>query len=112
LSPRFVNCEVCQTEGRILTNSGGPDDVDHGVCPECNGERVVEVETHRITIDDLEENMADRPYQIYRHSAVGRVLYDTQCTQEAADASVLTGTGAHPGQRFEIVKRGDLGTGK
>jgi hypothetical protein len=42
---RFINCEVCQTEGRILTNDGGPDDVDHGVCPECNGERVVEVET-------------------------------------------------------------------
>lgn len=42
---RFINCEVCQTEGRILTNDGGPDDVDHGVCPECNGERVVEVDT-------------------------------------------------------------------
>jgi hypothetical protein len=42
---RFINCEVCQTEGRILTNDGGPDDVDHGVCPACNGERVVEVET-------------------------------------------------------------------
>lgn len=40
---RFINCEVCQTEGRILTNDGGPDDVDHGVCPECNGERVIEI---------------------------------------------------------------------
>jgi len=42
---RFINCETCQTEGRILTNDGGPDDVDHGICPACNGERVVEVET-------------------------------------------------------------------
>jgi hypothetical protein len=53
LSPRFVNCEVCQTEGRILTNDGGPDDVDHGVCPECNGARVVEVETQSVTMEDL-----------------------------------------------------------
>lgn len=51
---RFINCEVCQTEGRILTNDGGPDDVDYGVCPACNGERVVEVETQPITIDDLD----------------------------------------------------------
>lgn len=50
---RFVNCQVCQTEGRILTNGGGPDDVDHGICPECNGERVVEVETNPVTLDDL-----------------------------------------------------------
>ena len=53
MSTRFINCEVCQTEGRILTNDGGPDDVDHGVCPECNGERVVEIECEPITLDDL-----------------------------------------------------------
>lgn len=51
---RFINCEVCQTEGRILTNDGGPDDVDHGVCQACNGERVVEVETQPIVMDDLD----------------------------------------------------------
>jgi hypothetical protein len=45
MKARFINCDVCHTEGRILTNDGGPDDVDRGVCPECNGERVVEVET-------------------------------------------------------------------
>jgi hypothetical protein len=45
MKARFINCETCQTEGRILTNDGGPDDVDHGVCPACNGERVVEIET-------------------------------------------------------------------
>ena len=42
---RFVNCEVCQTEGRIYTSNGGPDEIDNGVCPACNGECVVEVET-------------------------------------------------------------------
>lgn len=42
---RFINCKICQTEGRILTNDGGPDDVDHGPCPYCSGARVVEVET-------------------------------------------------------------------
>ncbi len=41
----FINCDVCQTEGRILTNDGGPDDVDHGICPDCDGDRMVEVET-------------------------------------------------------------------
>lgn len=50
----FINCEACQTEGRILTNDGGPDDVDHGVCPECNGECVVEVETEPVTLEDWE----------------------------------------------------------
>lgn len=50
---RFINCDACQTEGRILTNDGGPDDVDHGVCPECNGECVVEVETRPIEMEDL-----------------------------------------------------------
>lgn len=45
VSPRFINCEVCQTEGRILTSNGGPDEIDNGPCPACNGECVVEVET-------------------------------------------------------------------
>jgi hypothetical protein len=53
MSTRFINCEACQTEGRILTNDGGPDDVDHGVCPECNGQRMVEVETEPITLGDV-----------------------------------------------------------
>lgn len=51
---RFINCEVCQTEGRILRNSGGPDDVDYGICPACNGKREIEVECEPITIWDLE----------------------------------------------------------
>ncbi|WP_282522281.1 hypothetical protein [Bradyrhizobium sp. Arg816] len=42
---RFINCEVCQTEGRIYTSNGGPDEIDNGPCPACNGECVVEVET-------------------------------------------------------------------
>lgn len=52
---RFVNCETCRTEGRILTNDGGPDDVDHGECPDCKGQRVVEVETKPITLEDLNQ---------------------------------------------------------
>jgi hypothetical protein len=66
---RFINCEACQTEGRVLTNDGGPDDVDHGVCPVCGGARVVEIETQSITLDDLPparggptEKYPDRPY--------------------------------------------------
>jgi hypothetical protein len=57
MSTRFVNCEACQTEGRILTNDGGPDDVDHGVCPECKGERVVEVETQPMTEAEFYDNI-------------------------------------------------------
>lgn len=49
---RFVNCEVCQTEGRVLTSDGGPDDKDHGVCPECNGTGSVEVETKPVEMGD------------------------------------------------------------
>lgn len=47
--------------------------------------------------------MADRPYRIYRHSLVGRILYDTQCTQEGAEGSVRTGQIEHPSERFEII---------
>jgi len=45
---------------------------------------------------------AGRPYRIYRLSLVGRVLYDTQCTCEAAQASVRTGQIEHPSERFSI----------
>lgn len=55
MNTRFVNCDVCQTEGRILTSDGGPDDVDHGICPECKGARVVEVECEPVTMEDLEQ---------------------------------------------------------
>lgn len=51
---RFINCEVCQTEGRILRSDGGPDEIDCGVCPACNGQREVEVECEPVTIHDLE----------------------------------------------------------
>jgi hypothetical protein len=51
---RFINCEACQTESRVYTADGNnPDWTDHGVCPECNGERVVEVETQPITLADM-----------------------------------------------------------
>jgi hypothetical protein len=52
---RFVNCETCQTEGRILTSDGGPDEIDNGVCPDCQGDRVVEVEVETKTSDFREE---------------------------------------------------------
>lgn len=51
---RFINCEVCQTEGRILRSNGGPDDIDYGVCPACNGDREIEIECEPITIADIE----------------------------------------------------------
>jgi hypothetical protein len=56
MNKRFINCEVCQTEGRIYTCDGNnPDWTDHGICPECNGECVVEIETFPIEMEDLDE---------------------------------------------------------
>jgi len=55
MKTRFINCEVCQTEGRILTSDGGPYEIDNGICPACNGECVVEVEVQAVTLEDLEE---------------------------------------------------------
>jgi hypothetical protein len=55
MNTRFINCEFCQTEGRIYTCDGNdPDWTDCGICPECNGARVVEIETQPISIEDLE----------------------------------------------------------
>lgn len=51
----FINCEVCQTEGRILRSNGGPDDIDYGICPACNGACEVEVECEPITLSDLDD---------------------------------------------------------
>ena len=50
----FIVCDACSTEGRLLTNDGGPYDVDHGPCPFCNGEKVVEVEAYPIEMEDLD----------------------------------------------------------
>lgn len=61
---RFVNCETCQSEGRILTSDGGPDDKDHGVCPECNGLGVVEVEVQPVTLNDLPPTQPSTAEQI------------------------------------------------
>ena len=47
--PILILCERCQSEGRLLTNNGGPDDVDHGECPECEGTGSVLIESERVT---------------------------------------------------------------
>lgn len=74
---RFINCQVCQTEGRILTNNGGPDDVDHGVCPACNGECAVEVETQPVEMEDIEDYECENCIGMIEHGcyckAVGAV---------------------------------------
>lgn len=54
MNVRFINCDACGTEGRMLTNDGGPYDVDHGPCPVCNGECVVEIEVEPVTLEDLD----------------------------------------------------------
>lgn len=55
MNARFINCETCGTEGRIYTANGNdPDWTDHGSCPNCHGQCVVEIETSAISLDDLE----------------------------------------------------------
>jgi hypothetical protein len=53
--PVLVLCEVCQSEGRLLTSNGGPDDVDNGPCPACDATGLALVESEAITLDDLTE---------------------------------------------------------
>jgi hypothetical protein len=53
---RFVPCEGCGTEGFIEhghPNAPDPEWVE--VCPDCKGERVIEVAVEPITLEDLEE---------------------------------------------------------
>lgn len=60
---RFINCETCGTEGHIYCAVGNnPDWTDLGVCPDCNGERTVEIETMPITMEDLwtHDNCGDK----------------------------------------------------
>jgi hypothetical protein len=74
MSTRFINCEVCQTEGRLLTNDGGPDDVDHGVCPVCNGEFVVEVETQPIDPEDIPDYDCENCIGMIEHGCYCRAV--------------------------------------
>ncbi len=51
---RFVNCDVCQTEGVIYhghPNAPDPDWTE--ICPACHGELVIEVEVEPITEEEL-----------------------------------------------------------
>lgn len=53
-------CGACQGEGRIITQGANVwDEIDHGWCPECYGECVVEVETREITEEDIEAAFGD-----------------------------------------------------
>jgi hypothetical protein len=51
---RFVNCDVCQTEGVIERgHPNAPDPTSVEVCPACHGELVIEVEVEPITEADV-----------------------------------------------------------
>lgn len=51
---RIVLCEACGSEGRVLTCDGGPDEVDHGPCPVCEGTGYEVIEVEPIELEDLE----------------------------------------------------------
>lgn len=49
----IILCETCQSEGRILRSDGGPDEIDCGVCPACDGDGSVMVETEPLTEEEI-----------------------------------------------------------
>lgn len=64
MNTRFVPCEACGGEGRDIRygltyepGCGHPHrgEVDRGICPVCQGERVVEVEAVPVTLADLQD---------------------------------------------------------
>lgn len=68
MSIRFVSCETCQGEGRLITmgivyepgcGHGHRGEVDRGPCPECHGACVVETDAEPRTLDDLEQEDFD-----------------------------------------------------
>lgn len=50
---RVVLCETCGSEGRLLTNDGGPYDTDWGPCPWCESTGGEVIETQPITLEDF-----------------------------------------------------------
>lgn len=71
---RVVPCEACQSEGRVLTNDGGPDDVDHGACPHCEGTGGEIIETQPVELADFEcENCLGMPEHGCYCKALGAV---------------------------------------
>jgi hypothetical protein len=51
---RFVNCDVCRTEGVIERGPpNAPDPTSVEICPACHGELAIEIEVEPITIEDL-----------------------------------------------------------
>jgi len=52
--PILILCEICQSEGRILTSNGGPYEADNGECPVCHGHGDLLVECEAITLEDLD----------------------------------------------------------
>jgi hypothetical protein len=55
---RIVACEACGTEGRVLQSNGGPDDIDCGECPYCDGTGGEIITTQPIEMADLDSEGA------------------------------------------------------
>lgn len=54
-----VLCESCGGEGRILKSRYGgndPDVWDAGPCPVCDGTAYVTIETHPVTMDEINDD--------------------------------------------------------
>lgn len=51
---RILTCPTCGGEKRDLRSNGGPNDIDCGECPECEGAGAIQVAVKPIAIKDLE----------------------------------------------------------
>lgn len=53
-----IPCEACQREGRILRASAvrPGEEIDLGVCPECDGTAYITVESAPATMEDVNSN--------------------------------------------------------
>lgn len=49
---RLVLCPTCGSEGRMLTCDGGPDEIDHGGCPYCDGTGREIIQVLPLELDD------------------------------------------------------------
>lgn len=54
-APTLQLCECCQSEGRIYRSNGGPDEIDCGECPICEGTGMALVETEPVTEEEIME---------------------------------------------------------
>lgn len=65
---RTVLCETCGSEGRIYRQhvTNPYDEADHGECPDCRGNGLVEVEVLSVEMDEPSNRLCKHGYDVDR----------------------------------------------